>query len=47
MNADQVVAEVVEDAGDLDGALRVAGRGIEEETELQIVAIVGHGAPPV
>jgi hypothetical protein len=33
--------------GDLDGALRVAGRGIEEETELQIVAVVRHRYPPI
>jgi hypothetical protein len=34
LNADQVVAEVVEDVGDLNGALGIAGRGIEEETKL-------------
>jgi hypothetical protein len=33
--------------GDLDSAFRVAGCGIEEETELKIVAIVWHGGPPV
>jgi hypothetical protein len=47
LDADQVVAEVVEDVRNLDGALGVAGRGIEEETELQVVAVVGHRAPPV
>jgi hypothetical protein len=46
LNTDQVVPEVVEDAGDLDGAGGIAGRGIEEKAELQIVAIVRHGEPP-
>jgi hypothetical protein len=45
LDADQVVAEVVEDVSDLDGALRGAGCGIEEEPELQIVAIVRHVYP--
>ena len=46
LNPDQVVAEVVEDAGDFDAAGGVAGRGIGEEAELQIVAIVSHREPP-
>ena len=46
LDADQVEAEIVEDLGDLEGAVGIAGRGIEEEAELQIVAVVSHGAPP-
>jgi hypothetical protein len=46
LNADQVVAEVVEDVGDLGGALGITRCRIEEETELKIVAIVGHVYPP-
>jgi hypothetical protein len=45
MNPDQVIAEAIEDAGDLDRALGITRRRIEEETELQIVAIVGHVYP--
>jgi hypothetical protein len=32
--------------GDLDGTLGIADRRIEEETELQIVAVVRHRYPP-
>ena len=45
LDADQVEAKVVEDVGDLDGALGVVGRGIEEETELKIVAVIRHVYP--
>ena len=46
LDSDQVEPEIVENPRDLEGAVRIADRGIEEEAELNIVAVIRHVDSP-